>query len=120
MICTQTEVIDIPASLATILTIRESGIAMRTLSLENLSASELAISLEESADGGANWSLLEPAFTLGVKGSATGVLVKYTDSTNILRVRASGGGDDRDLALTYMRAVEDTSGTGRTWTRPSL
>jgi len=119
MLVTQSAVVGIPASLAVIVTIRETGVANRTLCFENLTSNEISISLEESADN-TNWTQLEPSFVLGVAGSATGVVVKDTASTNIIRVRASGGGDDRDVSLSYLRVVEEAAGVGRIWTRPSL
>ena len=112
---TQGQVFDVPASLSTIVTIRENSSGyQRSLAFQNLTTDSLSIQIEVSNDGGSNWSLVGTAFTLG---SLTLVAKEIAASyTNILRVRASGGGDDRDLVITYFRIFAD----GNTWTDPTL
>lgn len=117
MLTTQSDIFAVPAALGIILQIREvsSGI-QRTLLLQNLSSSDLTVQIEESADGGSTWSIIDSAFTVGAAGGAD-IAIKSIDSANILRVRASGGGDDRDLYITYTRMHE---GCPAIWTNASL
>ena len=115
MVVTQSDLLDVPASQGTVLTIREGSSYQRTFCFTNRSAVTLAIQIEESLDGGATWSVIGTAFSLGA-----GLLVVKeipATSTGILRVRASGGGNDRDLDVTYFRCFDDG---GHVWTNPLL
>ena len=113
MLVTQSDVFDVPISLSTILTIRENNTYERSLYFKNLTASDISIQIETSADGGSTWSLVDSAFTL----SANTIEVKQIEVTNILRLRASGGGDDRDIYLAYARIFNDAN---REWVRPLI
>lgn len=115
MIATQGDVFDVPVALGTILTIREPASYQRSLYFRNISSNTLAVQIEESDDGGSSWSIVGTAFSLG----AGIILVKEVAATvtGILRIRASGGGDDRDLHLEYSRAYDDTS---HIWASPTL
>lgn len=115
MLVTQSDVLDVPVSLSTILTMRESSTYQRSLFLRNLSASTLGIQIESSLDGGTTWALVGTAFSL----AAGELIVKEVAAsvTGILRIRASGGGDDRDLEVAYARIFDDT---GHTWVAPVL
>lgn len=114
MYVTQSQTFDVPVSLSTIVTIREGNTLQRSLFFQNLTTDTLAIQIEHSSDGGATWALVGTAFSLG----SLAQVVKEIASTytNILRIRASGGGDDRDLYIAYSRAFSD----GATWTDPTL
>ena len=103
MLCTQSDTFDVPVALATILQIREINSYQRTLFFQNISTSTLAIQIEESADGGTTWELIDTAFNLGTVGSGSDIAIKNIDSGNILRVRASGGGNDRDVSISFAR-----------------
>lgn len=111
MLVTQSDVFDIPISLATVLTIRENNTYQRSLYFSNLTAADISMQIETSADGGTTWSLVEPAFTL----SANTIEVREIEAANILRLRASGGGDDRDIYLAYSRIFKDSN---REWVSP--
>jgi hypothetical protein len=114
MMVTQSQLFDVPTALSTIVTIREGNTYARSLYFKNQSSGTLAIQIEHSSDGGATWALVGTAFSL-----ATGVIVvKEVAATyaNILRIRSSGGGDDRDLFIAYARMFDD----GATWTDPTL
>ncbi len=114
MITSQTGFFDVPAALATIVNIREVNSWQRSLFFENKSSSTLSIQMEHSADGGTTWSIIGTAFTL-----VAGAKIEKEISTtypNQLRIRASGGGEDRDLVITYARMFGD----GDTWTNPTL
>ena len=114
MMCTQSQLFDVPASLTTIVTLREGNTYARSLYFKNQSSDTLAIQIEHSSDGGATWAIVGTAFSL----AAAAIAVKEVAATysNILRVRASGGGDDRDLFIAYARMFDD----GNTWTDPTL
>lgn len=114
MLVTQNQTFPVPASLSTILTIRERNTYQRSLFFQNLTSSSLSISLEHSSDGGSTWEIVGTAFTL----TALTQTVKEVAATysNILRIRASGGGDDRDLYIGFARIFAD----GSTWTDPTL
>lgn len=114
MLVTQTTVVNIPVSLSTVLTIRENNSWQRSLYFKNLSASTLAIQLETSADGGTTWSIIGTAFSLAAGESiAKEISAAYP---YILRIRASGGGSDRDLYIGYARMFAD----GANWTNPTV
>lgn len=106
MLVTQGDVFDITSGLMTALTIRENNTYQRVLFFRNLSSSALSLQIEHSADGGSSWSVVGAGFTL----AAGALVVKDIASTyaNILRIRASGGGDDRDLEIQYARIFNDT------------
>jgi len=115
MLCTQSDVLDVPVSLSTILTMRESSTYQRSLFMRNLGTTTLGIQIESSLDGGTTWAIVGTAFSL-----ASGELIVKEIAatvTGILRVRASGGGDDRDLEVAYARIFNDT---GHTWVAPVL
>lgn len=114
MMVTQSQLFDVPVSLSTIITIREGNTYARSLYFKNQSSSVLAINIEHSSDGGATWTLVGTAFSL----AAAAIAVKEITAaySNILRIRASGGGDDRDLFVAYARMFDD----GATWTDPTL
>jgi len=114
MIATQTGLFDVAAALATVVNIRETNSWQRSLFFENKSSGTLAIQIETSADGGTTWSLVGTAFSLTTGSRVTKEV--STSYLNQLRIRASGGGDDRDLSITYARMFGD----GDTWTNPTL
>ena len=113
MLVTQTSVISVPSSIGTILQLRETNSYQRTLYFQNLSQLTLSAQIEESVDGGSTWSLVGVAFSIEVGG----VVVKNVTSTNILRVRASGGGDANDLYVGYTRMYDDGNNV---WTTPVM
>lgn len=117
MIVSQTEVIDVPASLATVLQDREVSSYQRTFFFRNLSDSTITLVIHESDDGGNSWDTVDTSFTLGPAGAGEDVEVKNVTSSNILRVQASGGGADRDLYLGLVRIYLDST---KVWTRPTL
>lgn len=100
---------DIPAAEAVILVITESSAMDRVFYFENLTASAITLTLQESADGGATYTDVTFAdasanpFVLGAVGSGTERIFKHYSSLNIFRIQGSGGGDDRDILLTYGR-----------------
>lgn len=113
MLVTQSNVIDVPIALSTIVQIQENNAYQRSLYFKNLTTSTIAIQIETSADSGETWSLIEAAFSL----AAGTIAVKEIDSLNILRIRASGGGDDRDLYVAYARMFDDSDNI---WQKPLL
>jgi len=114
MLITQTDILDVPSTLSTIVTLRENNSWGRSLYFENRYSASLSIQIETSADGGSTWSLVGTAFALAAGDKiAKEVSAVYP---NILRVRASGGGEDRDLYLGYSRMFATTG----TWTDPTL
>ena len=115
MLATLTDVLDVPVSLDTILQIRETNSYQRTLFFQNLTASALAAQIEESGDGGGTWTLIDTSFAIGIAGSGSDVVIKNISSTNILRVRASGGGNDRDMYVGFSRMYLDAN---HIWSSP--
>ena len=120
---TCSDIFDAPVVEDTILTIREAGIFPRTFTLRNLTAAvAMAFRIQESADGGTTWTNVTLSdgtvqITFGAAGSGTDVLVERITSANILRVRASGGGADRDLEIALLRVYDDDTGL---WGSPLL
>ena len=108
MLATNNDVFSVPAKAKTILTVREKDATMRTFCFTNVKAAALMVSIEESADG-VKWSVVEPPFTVGAAGSETANVVKIAESPNLLRIRASGGKNDQELELGYVR-LKDTQG----------
>ena len=117
MLTFRTDVLDVPNALATILQDSETSVLQRTFIFRNLTASELTLTLQESADGGATWSNVGTAFIVDVAGGGGDILVKNVASANILRVRGQGGGGDRDLEVALVSAALDTS---HIWTNPKV
>lgn len=113
MLVTQSNVIDVPTALSTIVQIQENNAYQRSLFFKNLSSSSIAIQIETSADSGETWSLVESAFSLA--GGA--IIAKEITALNILRIRASGGGDDRDLYVAYARMFDDSDNI---WQKPLI
>jgi len=114
MLICQSDVFDIPASLTTVLNIRENNAYQRSLYFKNLLGSDtLAFQIETSADGGSTWTLIDTAFSL----AAGAIVVKEITASNILRVRASGGGTDRDVYIAYARIIADDD---HEWVSPAL
>jgi len=115
MLATQSDVLDVPIALDTILTIRENNTYQRSLFFKNLTASDISMQIETSTDGGSTWSLVEAAFSI----AANSIEVKEVDADNILRLRASGGGNDRDLYIAYARIFDNCCASPE-WTKPLL
>lgn len=105
MIVTTTSVVDVPAAAGTLLTDQDSPAAQRTFVFKNLNDPDdlalvtLSLLIEESSDGGATWETNTVAFNV----EAGTVEIKNVISTNILRVRGSGGTDDRDLEFSLVK-----------------
>jgi len=117
MINTQTDVFDVPVAVGTILTVRETNAYDRTFVFRNLTAAQtLNIEVQNSDDGGTTWDTAVAAFNLlpGIMIVKTVVGATYA---NILRVRASGGGADRDLYLALQRPYLDAA---KVWSSPVL
>jgi len=114
MLVTQTDILDVPATLSTILTLRENNSWARSLFFENRYSASISIEISHSSDGGATWTVWDVAFSL----TAGSKIAKEIGAAygNILRIRASGGGDDRDLYIGYARMFASTN----TWTDPTL
>lgn len=117
MLATQAEVLDVPVGLTTVLQIRESSPFPRVLFFRNLTDATIAATVEKSTDGGTTWSTVVASFNVGAIGSGTEVVAQTITATDILRVRASGGGDDRDLMVGFCRMILDS---GDIWTAPVL
>lgn len=115
MIATQTAVIAVPAAVSDILTIRETNSYSRSFCLRNLSDNTLAFQFQEYTASG--WKDLGDPFNLGAAGTTTDSVVKLISSTNPLRIRASGGDNDRDLEVSYTRLYDSDTFT---WVLPYL
>ena len=116
------DIFNCPVVEDTVLTVREAGVFPRTFTLRNLTAGTPAYRIQESADGGTTWSNLTledgtAQTTLGVAGGGTDATVERVISANILRVRVSGGGADRDMEITLNRVYDDNA---HLWTSPLL
>ena len=110
MLATQSDVFDVSPEEQTILTVHETGATIRTLCFSNLKSAALTLSVEESEDGVA-WAVVVPHFTVGVVGSETSTVVHIIDSPYMLSVHASGGNDDQELSLSYIRVKATQEGT---------
>ena len=118
MLCSQSDTFDVPVALSTILQLRETNSFQRTLVLQNLTASDIAAQIERSADGGSTWALIGTAFTVGAVGGGSDVQIQNISATyasNIIRIRCSGGGNDRDLNISFMRMYLDAT---HIWSSP--
>ena len=118
MLITQTRVFDVPTAIGTIVTLREINSYNRMMYFENLGANTLAVQVQQSTDGGNTWALIDTAFNIGPKGGGADIITKQITSGNILRVQASGGGDDRDLYFGFTRMMAD--GDSPTWVPPVM
>ena len=123
MIAVAADIVDIPAAEGTILQNREASSYPRILTLRNLTTLDtISFKIQESADGGTTWSDLTLSdgtkqITLDAAGSGDDVCVERFSSANPLRIRASGGGNDRDLEVSLERVYDDAS---HVWGSPVL
>lgn len=117
MLVSQSDTFGVPATVNTIVTIREVNSYNRVLYLKNLTVNAITIQIQRSADGGNTWDDVGSAISLGAAGGGADVEFVNVSDGNILRVRGSGGGNDRDLYLTYTRFYLDSD---RVWTTPLL
>lgn len=109
MLVTQTVELDVPSSEDTVLQIRETSSYQRTFYLENLSTSEtISIIIQKSSDG-STWTDVFTSFDLGPVGSGTEIATKNVTDSDQLRIRASGGANDKELKLSYCRYYNDTA-----------
>ena len=118
MLSQQTDVFDVAIATAVFLQDRATSALQRTFVFQNLTASELTLTIEESADG-ATWTVVGVAFTVGIAGGGSDYVIKNIASGNALRVKGSGGAADRDLLAAILRVYADTD-VPRIWARPSL
>ncbi len=95
----QGDIFDVPSAEATLFTLREANGFPKVLFFENLTSNTITIRLQESGDGGATFINLGATFDLGPAGGGAAVEVKKEDTTNIIRVRGSGGANDRDVLI---------------------
>ena len=108
MLTSQQDTFDVPTGLTTLLTIRAAGIGYeRSFYLQNLTADDLACQISYSNDGGNSWTTIATAFTITAMTQT--VFTVDADITGILRVQASGGGNDRDLVIGYTRLLNSTA-----------
>ncbi len=113
MIITGVDVVDVPVAEATVFTSREGVAFPRVFTLQNLTGSAITFSIEASP-AGAVWSPQTlsngtTVMTLGIVGSGSDITVERIVILNICRIRASGGGDDRDLMIGLQRVYYDTT-----------
>jgi len=122
MLIAQSDVFVVSAGAAEVLTIRDVATAVgvdesgrRTLSFTNLSSSELTITIYEyDVD---SWDLLT-TITLAAFGAAGYVKIYNVTSTNMIQVKASGGGGSvPELQIDYMRNYESNPDT---WIAPFI
>ena len=115
MILTAAHVLDVSLTEDTVLVNRDSYSFPRIFILQNVSINVLAIRIQSSPDGvtWTNETLSNGAtqVTLGAVGSGTEVTVERIVTEGFLRIRASGGGSDRDLyvATGYLTDLGTTS-----------
>lgn len=117
MLVTMIDLFDVPAALGTLLTFREANSYAKFFGFRNWTASAIAVRIEETPDGGTTWNLVGTQFDVGAVGSGTDIITKHITSTNMLRIRGSGGGNDRDLEIGVSRVYKDTA---RSWPSPIL
>ena len=114
MISVCSDVFDVPAADAVILTLRETATYARDFTFQNLTAGTITIQMQDSPDG-ATWTNLGVAITL-----AANVISKLNvTSLKLLRVRASilGGSVTDTMMLSLSRAMVDAA-PSRVWTSP--
>jgi hypothetical protein len=110
----QSDVFAVTSAATTVVTVRDSNNYTRVFAFENLTVDRtLALIIEHSADGGANWAVAQASFNLAA-GEKAVVTIANTYSS-ILRVRASGGEGARDLMLSYFRV----KGSSDVWSNPT-
>ena len=97
MLDVRSDIFDVPLAVGTILTDREANSYQRTFLFHNKGVDTLTLDIEDSVDG-VTWATVDVSFTLAAGVAA----IKNVASANILRVRGSGGGDDRDLVITLV------------------
>jgi hypothetical protein len=115
MLIAQSDVFDVTVAQGTVLTVREANSYQRTFQFHNITVgSTISIVVEYSNDGGTTWA--DAVTTFNVLPGIISVQNVSAAFTGILRVRASGGGNDRDLIIGYSRVYDSTT----LWTDPTL
>lgn len=113
MLVTSQDVHDITAVEMTVITLEEMNPYPKIFIFENLTAVTLAAKIQESSDGGNTYEDIGSAFNIGPAGRGSEVETRYITSSNLLRVRAAGGGNDRDLLLSIGRYYKSGPATWR-------
>ena len=120
MIVEVSDIFDCPVAEGTVMQVRASGVFPRTFILRNLTASTPSYKIQEDLAG--TWTDLTLSdgtkqITLGAADSGTDVRVERITSANLLRVRMSGGTNDRDIELSLTRVYDDSNSI---WGSPLL
>ena len=108
MYSSQGNVFEIAAVEATIFTLVDDLSTPRAVLLHNMGAYTLTCQYQYSTDGGGSWTNLAAAFSLGAAGSGDELDVLKITQSGRIRLKASGGGGDRDLSVLVVRASTST------------
>jgi len=102
MIQNQMDILNVPSTLGEILQDRAAspGGLQRTFVLQNLGSTTLQLQFEDSVNG-ADWSIIDQAFSLNAGAS----VIKNLTTANAVRLRGSGGAASNDLLVQLTRFV---------------
>jgi len=111
-------VVDVPVAVTTVIDLQETNTKERTFVFHNLQAvggDTLSVLIQHSSDGGATWTTAVASFDI----DPGEVIVKQVSTSYLsrLRIRASGGGDSRDLEIGILK-VYPTDGSPQVHVTP--
>ena len=116
MIAFHTQLCDVPVAAGTVFTIRETSSYQRTLVLANKDLlATLTLQLQYSTDN-QTWTNLGSSFDLGPAGGGSDVANANVTNANLIRLRGSGGNDDQELEVGYLRYYSDAT----EWVSPAV
>lgn len=116
MIAVQTGIFAVPLGEGTVLTIREENTYIRLFTFQNLNVGVLSFKIQYSADGGTTWNTVGSSFNVNPAPNNLEVVAIPATTTNILRIRGSGGAAGNDVEISFARV----EAVGTTWISPNI
>ena len=117
MLISQSDIFDVPQTKDTILEIREGSTTGRILSFKNLRDQVLRVEIHKSDDGGTTWTVMEQPIVLGPAGSELEEQMKDIDAEGFLKIQASGGRGNGDMAIVFVRTCPNQPAV---WSGPRI
>lgn len=117
MLISQSGIFDVPQTQDTILEIRETNTIGRILSFKNLREQVLRVEIHKSDDGGATWAVMEQPIVLEPAGSESEEQMRDIDAEGFLKIQASGGRGNEDMAIVFVRTCQSQPAV---WSGPRI
>ena len=115
MFVASTERISVTLASATIFQDRENSSYQRTFYFRNWSTSTISLQFQNYVAGA--WANLGVSFDVDLAGGGNDIVAKNITDSESLRVLGSGGSDDNELDVSFVRFYNDATFI---WTSPVL